>query len=69
MLVSGNGLIEALSERVSAEMEGLAPAVFIQISGEIVVPGEEPVSDSTLKSGEVGSYCLVNVAYSAVRAC
>lgn len=69
MLVSGNGLIEAFSERVAAKMERLAPTVFVQIGGEIVVSGEEHVSDSKQKSGESGSYCLVNVAYSAVRAC
>jgi hypothetical protein len=44
VLMSGNGLVEALANRVPAEVEGLAPAVFVQISGEVVVPGRNSVN-------------------------
>ena len=37
MLVSGRGLVEALANGVTAEVEGLAPAVLVEIRREIVV--------------------------------
>lgn len=37
VLVAGNGLVERLSVRVAAEVEGLAPAVLVKVGREIVV--------------------------------
>lgn len=37
VLVTGNGLVEGLAEGEATEMERLAPAVFVQISSEVVV--------------------------------
>lgn len=37
VLMTSNGLVEALTERVATEVEGLAPAILIQIGGQVVV--------------------------------
>lgn len=44
MFVTGDSLVKALADRVSAEVEGLAPAIFVDISGEIVVSKCDHVS-------------------------
>ena len=41
VLMTGNGLVEGLAVGVTGEVEGLAPAVLVQIGGQVVVvPGE-----------------------------
>ena len=46
VLVTGNGLCESFSVREAAEVEGRAPAVLVQICGEVVVPGQrKTISD------------------------
>lgn len=40
--MSGNGTVEGFPVCEAAEVEGGAPAVFIKISGEIIVAGREP---------------------------
>ena len=41
MLVAGNGLVEGLAVRIAGKVEGLAPAVLVQVGGQVVVvPGE-----------------------------
>lgn len=68
VLVAGNGLVERLAVGEAAEVEGLAPTIFVQIGSEVVV-ATCLLAHGQL-SGRAGiSYCLVNVAYSAVRAC
>ena len=42
--MSGNVLVDALSNLVSADVEALTPAVFVQIGGEIVVSIQRRVS-------------------------
>lgn len=37
VLVTGNGLVEGLADGEAAEVEGLAPAVLVQVGGEVVV--------------------------------
>lgn len=37
VLVAGNGLVEGLAGGEAAEVEGLAPAVLVQIGGQVVV--------------------------------
>lgn len=37
VLVAGNGLVEPLSIGETAEMEGLAPAILVEIGCEVVV--------------------------------
>jgi hypothetical protein len=55
----------------AAEVERLAPTVFVQIGGKVVVAACQLVQ-LCLAFGillKVEPYCLVKVAYSAVRAC
>ena len=40
VLVSGNGLVEGLAGRETAEVEGLSPSVFVQVGRQVVVAGE-----------------------------
>lgn len=53
VLVAGNGLVERLANREAAEMEGLAPAILVDVGGKVVV--------TTLmkRSVSVGSSSLV----------
>ena len=37
VLVAGNSLVEGLADGVAAEVEGLAPAVLVQVGCEVVV--------------------------------
>ena len=37
VLVAGNGLVEGLAVGKAAEVEGLAPAVFVEVGSEVVV--------------------------------
>lgn len=37
VLVAGNGLVEALAEGITAEVEALAPSVLVQIGCKVVV--------------------------------
>lgn len=37
MFMSGNGLVKVLANRVSAEVERLAPPVLIQVRGQVIV--------------------------------
>jgi hypothetical protein len=44
VLVAGNGLVEGLAVGEAAEVERLAPAVLVQVGGEVVVlPGQGSV--------------------------
>lgn len=73
VLVTGDGLLERLAMGKAAEMERLSPSVLVQISGEIVVASQErsetSSTDNETQSRVHATYCLVKVAYSAVRAC
>lgn len=37
VLVTGNGLVETLTVGITAEVEGLSPAILVDVGGEIVV--------------------------------
>lgn len=75
VLMSGNSLVERLSERETAEVERLAPSVFVQIGRKVVVAIVEvrtvmlPTNQQAVKVAMRKTYCRVKVAYSAVRAC
>lgn len=68
VLVTSNGLVERLAVGETAEVEGLAPTIFVEIGSEVVVAGCT-LAQSQLSGGVCKAYCLVKVAYSAVRAC
>lgn len=40
VLVAGNGLIERLAGREAAEVERLAPAIFVQVGRQVIVAVE-----------------------------
>lgn len=69
VLMTGNRLIKGLAVGEAAEVEGLAPAILVQIGRQVVVATRlELASVCTGGGGECAAYCLVKVAYSAVRA-
>lgn len=74
VFVTGDGLTEGLAMGEAAEVERLAPSVLVQISGKIVIaaPYEVRQMISSMECREekkmCATYCLVKVAYSAVRA-
>lgn len=51
VLVTGNGLVKGLAGGEAAEVEGLAPAVLVQIGGQVVVVPRQ--------SGILGCSCLL----------
>lgn len=64
--MSGNGLVEWFTVRKSAEVERLAPAIFVQIRSKVIVAGI--LLDYNSSTDCLIPYCLVKVAYSAFRA-
>ena len=67
MFVAGNGLVEAFAIGEAAEVEGAAPAVFVDVGGEVVVAIKLMLVAAEM-NGRWRTHCLVNVAYSALRA-
>jgi hypothetical protein len=65
--VAGDGLVEGLAESEAAEVEGRSPTVLVEISGQVVVAGEELVRNCARRESG-GTYCRVKVAYSLRRA-
>jgi len=45
VLVASDGLIEGLARGVAAEVEALAPAILVQVGGEVVVAEVKCVSN------------------------
>jgi len=66
VFVTSNGLVERFTVCETAEVERLAPAIFVEICSEVVVTidGEQSAQDSSATA----THCLVRVAYSAFRA-
>ena len=64
MFVAGNGLVETLAIREAAKVEGLAPAIFIKIGGEVVITR---YCQKRRVDVDGCTYCLVRVAYSVLR--
>jgi hypothetical protein len=62
VFVAGDGLVEWLAIGKAAEVEGASPAVFVEVSSEVVVAGllsEEahlPLEGGYLLSGEGGVF-------------
>ncbi len=66
--MTSNGLVETLAISKAAEMERASPAVLVKVCSEVVVTAR--VSNlSYWHDGNFLTYCLVSVAYSALRAC
>jgi hypothetical protein len=66
VLVAGNGLVEGLAVRIAGKVEGLAPAVLVQVGGQVViVPGEGGIFISSFlcKSVSVTAIWAAPVAY------
>jgi hypothetical protein len=71
VLVASNGLVKALTGRVAAKVEALAPAILVQIGRKVVVTAQKVSisNDQRTATGGLGmAYCFVSVAYSATRA-
>ena len=61
------GLVEPFTITEAAEMERCPPTIFVDVGGEVVVT--DCISDYSLGHDDNGGvYCLVSVAYSALRA-
>ncbi len=71
VLVAGNGLVEAFTIGKTAEVEGAAPAVFVDVCGEVVVAvhgcQSALIHSSVVQGRSRSTHCLVRVAYSALR--
>lgn len=68
VLMSSDGLIERFAVGEAAKVEGLSPAVLVQIRRKVVVTIKgQMVSYRSVKPMRRGAdtYCLVRVAYSA----
>jgi hypothetical protein len=68
MFVAGNGLVEGFAVCEAAEVEGLSPAIFVEVGAQVIVASEVSIRLDTVAIEERSSYCLVRVAYSALRA-
>lgn len=67
--MTGDGLVKRLAVCETAEVEGLAPAVFVEVGSQIVVTIPISTISNIEKLERKGrTYCLVSVAYSALRA-
>jgi hypothetical protein len=67
VFVTGNGLVERFPVCETAEVEGLAPTVLVEICSEVVIARNFSRAASC-NGGTNVTYCLVRVAYSALRA-
>jgi hypothetical protein len=64
VLVAGNGLVEGLAVRIAGKVEGLAPAVLVQVGGQVVVvPGEGGIFVSSF----LGRSVSVTAIWAALR--
>ncbi len=70
VLMAGDGLVEAFAVGKAAEVEGAAPAVFVDVCCEVVVAvrgGQYALTHCSVYGGSRSTHCLVRVAYSALR--
>jgi len=68
--MAGDGLVEAFAIGKAAEVEGAAPAIFVDVGGEVVVAihgGQYALFHGSIQERSRSTHCLVRVAYSAFR--